>query len=246
MRSYDPELVLTDAEFREFDPTFDITGALLNSGSILGAATWPVPDSPVEISTSALIKRAITTSFLHSNPKDNVASTPYCSSQLILASLQREQGLLSLGSAQAAALKLIPKRVTTQLRRGYGDPATILPTDAFRTFWTTALSYRFDFCLGYGALDRPAPDKPFPPKWEWFRGFAKQVQAAARRYREMWLEWKNYGMAPIRPLDWEEQGKAGVIVPRNAATWALYMYTPRVEAAELTYKVFARNGWIKG
>lgn len=246
MRNFDPELVLTDAEFRNFDQTFDISGFLLKQGSVLAQATWPDAMSPTELSTSALIKKAITTPFPHANPKDDVASVPYVSSQLMLASLQREQGLISLGSAKAAALKLVPKQVTVQLKRGYGDPAKLLPADAFRTFWSNALYYRFDFCLGYGALDRPAADKPFPPKWEWFRGFAKQIRAAARRYREMWIEWKPNGMKPIRPLDWEETGKAGTIVPRNAATWALYQYTPRVEAAQLTYDIYRRNGWLIG
>jgi len=245
VREFDPEMVLLDSEFREFDPTFDISGFLLKQGSVLAQATWPDPMSPTELSTSGLIKKAITTKYPHTNPKDDVAAVPYCTAQLVLASLQREQSLLSLGSAKAAALKLVPKQVTVQLRRSYGDPATLLPADAFKTFWSTALWYKFDFCLGYGALDRPAKDKPFPPKWEWFRGFAKQVRAAARRYRELWIEWKPNGMKPIRPLDWVEAGKEGVIVPRNAATYALYKYTPRVEAAKLTFDLFRRYGWLR-
>lgn len=242
MSAFDPELVLTDDEAFRFDSAFDASGFLLRQGSVLGRATWPDGTSRPELSTSAVLKQSITERFPHANPNDDVCAPPYCSLQLLLASLQREQSLVTLGPTAAAALRVVPTVIRTQLRKGYGNPATLEPADAFRTVLTNRLWYRFDWCLGYGALDRPARDKPFPPKWEWWRGFSRQVRAAARRYKELAYEWKPGRV--IEDLDAKEAGGARLIVPRNMATWALWRYTPRESAQRLTFSIFRRFGFL--
>lgn len=233
IRPFDPELVLTDDEAFAFDPAFDVSGFLLRAGSVLSRATWPTPSELDEISTSALIKRAITQPFPHPSMGPHQVQPPFCSIQLILASLQREQSLIGLSPAAATALRVVPRVVTVQVAPGAPETKTIL---------TNCLWYKFDWALGYGALDRPGKAAPYPPKWNWFRGFVNQIRAAARRYAEFREEFRTG--SPMVDLDAKEEGRPALIFPKNAATWALYRYTPRVSSAKLTYDLFARYGWI--
>jgi hypothetical protein len=258
IRPLEPELVIPDDVFTKYDPDFDITKFLLDRSSILAQATWPDETSGTEFSTGMLLRKALTTPFHHSNPMDDVVQPPYGSIQNILTALQTEQSLVTLGTVQATALKLVPRHVTVQLRRGYGNPETLQPPDAFRTFITNALYYKFDFCLGYGALDRTGPGKPFPPKWEWFRGFAKQVRAASRRYCELFAEFgsKNteyVGRSGVivledeeldgKPNDWKKN-PVGIKAP-NGTIWAILRYTPRLDAIKAKVKVMQRFGFLK-
>jgi len=82
-----------------------------------------------------------------------------------------------------------------------------------------------DWACGVGAWDGKR-------KWdERFKGFGKQVDAAARTYHN---RFKGFSKGEALTLDYGETELA----PENAATYALYVYTPHTSASKLTWAVW--------
>jgi len=82
-----------------------------------------------------------------------------------------------------------------------------------------------DWATGCGVPDYQKPN----PQYE---GFFNQIKWACKTYQRWFILWKS-GDA-IQTLD-------NVLVkPENAATYALYKYTPWVKSGKLTYDVYSR------
>ena len=82
-----------------------------------------------------------------------------------------------------------------------------------------------DWACGVGAWDGKR-------KWDVrFQGFDKQVDSCARTYHN---RFQGFSTGEELVLDYGETR----LVPENAATYALYVYTPHVFAAKLTHAVW--------
>lgn len=82
-----------------------------------------------------------------------------------------------------------------------------------------------DWACGVGAWDGKR-------KWdERFKGFGNQIDSAARTYKN---RFHGFSRGEELTLD----GGATRLIPENAATYALYVYTPHVPAAKLTWVVW--------
>ncbi len=82
-----------------------------------------------------------------------------------------------------------------------------------------------DWACGVGAWDGKR-------KWdERFKGFGRQIDAAARTYKNRFA---GFSKGEELTLDYGET----LLTPENAATYALYVYTPHTSAALLTWKIW--------
>jgi hypothetical protein len=215
VRSFDAEMVLTNEEFSLYDSAFDITAFLIERGAYLAGYTFDGR------SVGRMVKDAI------EGGSSGAVSIP-----LMLAALQREQSLLSLGPIKAAALRFVPKVYQGRTHEGVISAVA-----------STVLDTKLDWCLGYGCPDK-GKDGHYPPRWLWLRGFPVQVREAARTYRQLFRTWKEGRSLTEQPLDVRRYG-LGTIVPKNAATWAIYEFNPRLEGAKLSFEMFRKYGWLR-
>lgn len=82
-----------------------------------------------------------------------------------------------------------------------------------------------DWACGVGAWDGKR-------KWdETFKGFEPQIDSCARTYHN---RFRGFSEGEQLTLDYGET----FLIPENAATYALYVYTPHVSAARLTWAVW--------
>ena len=82
-----------------------------------------------------------------------------------------------------------------------------------------------DWACGVGAWDGKR-------KWdERYKGFERQINSCAKTYHN---RFKGFSKGEVLTLDYGETE----LVPENAATYALYVYTPHTSAAKLTWAVW--------
>lgn len=149
---FDPTLVLPDSIFGYGDSDdLDITNFLKRNGSFLGA--YVVNNKSVE----EIIKEHC--KYYNVNPK------------WVLASLQREQGLISCKDIT------VIKSYTKKLRYKDENGKYVLNPDGTYDLKEVTL-YPLDWCLGFGVPDFDMP-------MEKFRGFENQISNCARRSREL-------------------------------------------------------------
>ncbi len=104
---------------------------------------------------------------------------------------------------------------------------------------TTPTAKQFDWAAGYGVCDSCAMADP---AIQAFKGFASQLEWAAKQYREKYLYQilgngrTISGIAPGKPVTID--GKS--IIPRNNATAMLYSYTPHFNGNLNLWRIWRR------
>jgi len=98
---------------------------------------------------------------------------------------------------------------------------------------------QFDWATGYGVCDSCAKDDP---SIQDFKGFASQLEWAAKQHREKYLlqilmnGQTIAGKAPGKPINIDGE----IIVPVNNATAMLYSYTPHINGNLNLWKIWRR------
>lgn len=101
---------------------------------------------------------------------------------------------------------------------------------------------QLDWATGYGVCDACSLSASGIQRW---KGFGRQVNSAALQFTEGYLaDIKEYGYTagkygpgiPVKIGDQE-------VIPKNAATAALYAYTPHIHGNQLFYKIW--NDWFE-
>lgn len=219
---FDPERVLEDEWFLKYEP-IDITAFLQKIGAAIEKEQH-IFQGHIYF-TGEAIKFALTTPM---KPSDTV---PYCSIQFILAMLQKEQGLLSIGNIKKMLLKATPATMKILLSGKEQPP-----------IHTSAWQKKLDYALSYGCRDKKNIADPVYPAWIGeYRGFIPQIWNCARRSRKLFDSW--YPGKPLseQPLDKVREGyPSKIIVPKNAVSYMIYEYNPRIEGARNLQTIFCK------
>lgn len=100
---------------------------------------------------------------------------------------------------------------------------------------------QLDWATGYAVCDSCSKDDPAIQRW---KGFGKQVNSAALQYVEGYLEdiEKHGTTGPYGPgVEVEVDGE--IVMPANAATAAMYAYTPHLHGNQVFVEIW--NRWFQ-